>query len=655
MKCVLALLLALPMATAITACRENEEVFVSAMESTGLSDIHMLTKYGVNTRRPIAVRGHGFRESDRITLVADNSVEIPTITSAVDENSITVSVPASLQGGRYLGRLERADGRIFKLGHTNLYWVLDTDVPDREGMTVKGTVSCDGKGIPGVTVSDGIEVTQTDENGFYWLPSQKKNEVVFVSLPSGYCTADKSGMPDIWRPLAKSPADVEQHDFSFNRLEGDDHVLVVLADPHLANRGAGSSDDMNQFRNKFVPDVNATIARYRAEGKHVFGITLGDLSWDTYWYQNNYKIADAAKDMALINTPTFHCMGNHDNDIKATTDFDAAAPWRKAVGPTYYSFNIGRVHYVVLDDIEYLSDGTNKLAENATIDPVQMEWLRRDLATVTDKEAPLVICMHIPLHGHPGRSESGELLPKTQLTNADEFLAALAPFKKVRLLTGHTHVNYNIPVGSNIIEHNIAAVCATWWWTGKYYNNHICRDGSIGGYNVFEWTGTDYNRYYKGMGKDRSYQFRAYDRNNIWFKPADWLPNQDASDPAVLANFNYVTQDYAREHKGDEVIIDIFSWEDSWKLEVTENGKTLPWQVTNWFEPLHIASYDLFRVNKNNENLAGSAGKTAATSHLFRVVASSPTSTLHIKVTDSYGNVYEQTMTRPKPFSLTMD
>lgn len=654
-KWIYAIALALPLVT-LSACKDDPiDTFTPSIQTHGVARLYMQQKYGVNTRLPITIIGEGFETSDKIIFENAEGEVVETVTINVTENSITVGIPYTLKSGDYIGRLLRANGKRFSLGHTNLYWMLDADVADRDGMTIKGVVSCDARGIASVVVSDGVEVTTTDENGFYWLPSKKEAGQVFISLPAGYATADKSGMPDIWRRLEKPANQIEQHNFALVAAPGDDHVVVLLADPHLANRGSSSSDDMNQFRNKFVPDVNATIAKYQQEGKRVIGVALGDISWDTYWYQNNYKVEDAAKDMARINVPVFECMGNHDNDIKATTDFKASEPWRKSVAPRYYSFNVGKVHYVVLDNIEYLSNGTDKLAENAMIDAVQMEWLRKDLATIIDKNTPIAICMHIPLHGHPGRSESGELLPKIQLQNADEFLAALQGFKKVRLLTGHTHVNYNIPVNENIIEHNIAAVCATWWWTGKYYNTHICRDGSVGGYGVMEWTGTNYNRYFKGMGKDRNYQFRVYDRNNVWFKMADWLPNQDITNASVISNFNYVTQDYAREHKGDEIIIDIFSWEDSWKLEVTENGKVLPWQVTNWFEPLHIANYDLFRVNKNNENLAGSAGKTAATSHLFRVVASSPTSTIHVKVTDCYGNVYQETVTRPKPFSVTMD
>ena len=39
---------------------------------------------------------------------------------------------------------------------------------------------------------------------------------------------------------------------------------------------------------------------------------------------------------------------------------------------------------------------------------------------------------------------------------------------------------------------------------------------------------------------------------------------------------------------------------------------------------------------------------------MFHVVTSSPTSTLEVTVTDSFGKVYTETMVRPKPFHKFM-
>lgn len=636
------------------ACDDDDETLQTSVSAYGIGGLYVLPEYNVNLTTPFSIKGEGLLESDCIVMTSKSGNEYAAKTIGVTENSLSSLVNPDAENGVYTLKLVRGDGKSYIIGKSKFKWIADKSVPDKEGMNIKGAVTCKGKPLAGVAVSDGKDITLTDENGFYWLSSDKSMDVVHITLPKGYMTSDKNGMPAIWQTLTEDASVVEQHDFAVNAVSGD-YVVIALTDIHLANRGSSSNNDMNQFRNNFVPDLNATIEKYKAQGKNVVGVCMGDITWDTFWYEKNYKLTDAMEDMARIDMPVFHCMGNHDNDIHTTSDIDASKPWRQIVGPNYYSFNLGDAHYIVLDDIVYTSDGSENKVETPEIDAVQMEWLKKDLAIVQDKSTPIVICMHIPLHGHPGRSETGELLPKMQLNNSAELLDLLQPFSCVRILSGHTHVNYNVPVGNNIVEHNVAGACATWWWTGKYYNTHICRDGSIGGYGVFEWNGKNYNRYYKSIGFEKDYQFRAYDRNNLWLKLADWAPSQSQDDPSVIANFAYLAQDYAFSHTANEVIINIFSWEDSWKLEVTENGKTLPWTVTNWFDPLHIINFDMWRLNKNNDNLQGSAMKTAATSHLFRVNASSPTTTLDIKVTDCYGNIYRQTMERPKAFGLLMN
>ena len=47
-------------------------------------------------------------------------------------------------------------------------------IPDKAGMTVKGIVKDSaGNGIAGVVVSDGLEVTATDERGIIWPPTSR--------------------------------------------------------------------------------------------------------------------------------------------------------------------------------------------------------------------------------------------------------------------------------------------------------------------------------------------------------------------------------------------------------------------------------------------------------------------------------------------------
>lgn len=83
-------------------------------------------------------------------------------------------------------------------------------------------------------------------------------------------------------------------------------------------------------------------------------------------------------------------------------------------------------------------------------------------------------------------------------------------------------------------------------------------------------------------------------------------------------------------------------------IYVRENGKTLDVGQVKTMYPLHLISYNATRSNKN----AGLTFGTSETRHMFRVQASAANTTLDIKVTDRFGNVYKETMTRPKAFNL---
>ena len=75
-------------------------------------------------------------------------------------------------------------GEVTKqMGKTTL--LISDGVEPAAGSTVYGRVTCNGKGIKDVVVSDGFEVVTTDSDGVYQIKSEKKLGYVFVSVPSG--------------------------------------------------------------------------------------------------------------------------------------------------------------------------------------------------------------------------------------------------------------------------------------------------------------------------------------------------------------------------------------------------------------------------------------------------------------------------------------
>ena len=305
----------------------------------------------------------------------------------------------------------------------------------------------------------------------------------------------------------------------------------------------------------------------------------------------------------------------------------------------------------MLDNIQYLNtNGAEGVIGNRNYNDLivdeQMKWLEKDLSFITDNSTPVVVAMHANLYRNPWLAGS-EPVKITNLQNAERLKDMLSRFSNVQVLTGHTHINFTIET-DEWMEHNTAAVCATWWWTGKdgYANNHVCKDGSPGGYSVWEMNGKNLNWYYKGIGFNKDYQFRAYDLNETYITAEKFAPKSTDEKLTVYAGT------YASKRNDNKVLINVWNYDSKWKIEVTENGKTL--EVTRVYrkDPLHIISYEALRLNAGSTPT--DSFTTGNTAHLFEVTASSPTSTLEIKVIDRFGNVYSETMTRPKIFSCNM-
>ena len=515
----------------------------------------------------------------------------------------------------------------------------EEEIEPADGSTVYGRVSCEGTGLANVVVSDGVEVVKTDSKGVYQMKSKKYHGYVFVSTPSGYEPLVSGILPKFHATLKANATTAERVDFQLKKVEGqENHRMLLLGDIHLAKR----TDDQKQFAD-FVKDVNATIAG--TPGK-VYALTLGDMTWDLYWIVNNYSFKEYLADASGIKgVMLYHTIGNHDHSMYYTGDFDTVKEYKELIGPTYYSFNVGKVHYVVLDDVEcknskattddkgnpcYVRDYDK--AGHVVSD--QLTWLKKDLASVPSG-TPLVVTMHIPMY-----TAAGTL----SFTESQAFLDVLKKYPEVHLYTAHTHTVYNKDKLStdHLFEHNAGAICATWWWTGKLTPGvNIGQDGSPGGYTVMDVTGTDFKWQYKATGKGTDYQFRTYDRNQIHITKEAYCPNYTGTDfkPSI----------WGTASSANEVYINVWNYDPKWTVEVTEDGKSLMVSqlVSGELDPLHYIAYTTKRFNSN----AATTFKTEKNYHLFKVTASSATSTLDIKVTDRFGNVYTETMTRPKAFT----
>ena len=503
--------------------------------------------------------------------------------------------------------------------------------------TVSGTVKdTSGNPMGGIPVSDGFEVVVTDANGRYSIETDKAAGLLFISTPSGYVPAAMhANRPQFWRLITCPPDEDETADFILSPADDSTFSFIALADNQISNRHG----EVNCFNTTTVPDVNATIDSLRRAGREPFLLMLGDQAHDCYWKPNRYGLQEAYADLEKLNAPVYSVMGNHDNDNTAMNDFDAAAEWRRNVGPNYYSFNKGGVHFVVLDNIEIV-DNSPELSQDGEcvykhrITPYQLEWLRKDLALVADKSAPLVVAMHAPLYYFPGGQK------KYYIENADELLPLLDGFSNIRVLSGHTHVSYaEAESDGRIYENNYGAVCGSWWLNARVElgnDNNICRDGTPSGYAVWTWDGSRFSDFFKGTGLDRNVQFRAYDLNCVEFD------NED------------IAAEYIRgRKKQNEVLVNVWGYGPGWTVEMFEKGKPLAVERVRTKDPLFLLSCPVPYLAQGNK-LIGTV-RPVFTMHMFKARTKSAKTPVEIRVTDREGRVYTQTMERPKALTTSME
>ena len=437
-----------------------------------------------------------------------------------------------------------------------------------KGQRIKGRVTSGKKKLANVIVSDGFSVVKTNSKGKYELPVNKLAKFIFISIPSGYAVPNEKGIARHYHNIVGGIK--QDYNFELEALTTADskHKFIVWADPQVKNE-----DDVQLMLNQSVPDVKKLVS---AEPGTLFhGIGAGDLVWDEHSLFKRYSEA-----VAGMGIPFFQVLGNHDMDYRKGGDDTSDNTFGANFGPTYYSFNRGKAHYVVLDDVRYLGKERDY---DGYITPQQLDWLKQDLSHVP-KDNLIILSVHIPVHN--------------SVKNNTDLYAILQPFTNVHIMSGHTHYNKNV-ISNGIYEHNHGTVCGA-WWTGP-----ICSDGAPNGYGVYEVNGTELSWYYKSTGIDKSYQISL---------DVEQLANQKR----LLAN--------------------VWNWDPEWKIEWWADDKPMGvLENVTGYDPQAIR---LFRGDKLP--VKRSFAEPSRTDHLFMAHFSPDVKTVKVVAVDRFGNRYEQ-------------
>jgi len=175
--------------------------------------------------------------------------------------------------------------------------------------------------------------------------------------------------------------------------------MLAVGDPQVKN-----NEQVGYFREEGIADMRKLMAADAS--KRYFALILGDLVYDQMGMYDAY-----VKSLSELGIPLFHIIGNHDHDKNAVDAVDepelqdpaADDDYESFIGPTYYSFDLAGMHFLMLDNV-YMSKKGGTFEKKLTGN--QIEWIKKDLALVP-KSKKLVVCLHIATR-YKGQNENSK-------------------------------------------------------------------------------------------------------------------------------------------------------------------------------------------------------------------------------------------------------
>lgn len=241
---------------------------------------------------------------------------------------------------------------------------------------ITGAVQCAGAPRAGVVVSDGRHAVVTDSEGRFTLPGD--GPFLFVVRPTGFRATPWYLPAGGAEPTFTLEPAAQPVPFSFAQITD---LHLSLGDPGFGD-GQGDAtiwlDADGALRERIVTiprvldDLLGEVAGDPAG--IAFAVATGDLSNQG----TDAELAAYAACAARSRVPVHPIPGNHDHHGRPIDGY------HEALGPRWYSFDHGGVHFVALDWF------THRLAIDAEH---QEAWLAADLALVA-AGTPIVLLTH---------------------------------------------------------------------------------------------------------------------------------------------------------------------------------------------------------------------------------------------------------------------
>jgi hypothetical protein len=349
-------------------------------------------------------------------------------------------------------------------------------VADEQSSRLNGRVMGAGQPLAGVLVSDGRRVVATDRYGSYELPIDgESGRFVFVTLPRGYWSEN------FYLPLETA---IEQDSVDFNlcrMMQSNRFDFVFLADMHLEQRDIDGAKLIASIAeiNKMTPQPAFLLF----QGDICLQSGAGDLYTEC---------------LATSDVPVRHGAGNHEMMLGHKNPRDN---FEQRFGPTYYSFDWGPLHCIVLDGNEPIAGEKGWQAVHGAVEGRELQWLEADLAA-QPKGKPIVVGVHIPIvSSYPfRRSTSPQNAPYWEMTNRELLTGLLARYGVRLVLQGHMHENERTTIDGVEYVSSIS-ISGSWWKAGKGFERGV--DNCPRGYRIVSVDGGAVTHRYQSSAESR--------------------------------------------------------------------------------------------------------------------------------------------------------
>ena len=444
-----------------------------------------------------------------------------------------------------------------------------------QARTVKGTVSSGKKNLSGVIVTDGKSFTTTDKKGNFEMDICKEAEFVYIVTPSGYAADWSTGVPQFYQKAAGK----DIFNFDLKKLPNSKSTYNILA---VGDPQPRREKHIAEFAKKPLDDLAQTGASLKGQ---VVGIALGDICFDVFPLMDRWK-----EEIPRAGFPFYTVVGNHDHDRNFNNDMQAIGGYREHFGPENHAFRIGKDLVILLDNIIYHSRSGYELGYTEEI----IEWVS-GLMQYIPKNADIYVAQHSSANG---RHYTGDMI-----TRYNELIDALKGHKAT-FLSGHNHTSGNFEYAPGITEHNIAAICGTWW------DIYHCTDGTPRGFKVFTKNGNNLQWYYKSIGKDRNHQYEIY------------RPGQTRLHPECI-------------------VVNAWDYDSQWSIVWKEDGKDMGamTQVED-YSPTHETTLKAAYDRTGNE--IPEYRRTRISKHYFAAKPSESAKKITIVIKDRFGNCWTE-------------